>query len=143
VTALFDTIYDASRGIRTIEPTEKTVDANVECARQAIDDANCVYILGYGFDENNSNLLGLPSSLRLEKSHKTVMLTNFGNHNSVNKKASTVFFGTPDRLLSDKPAILGSLTGPYLCEKSIRNVYDALALDFDSPEERLLSTKPL
>jgi hypothetical protein len=139
-TALFDTIYDASKGIRTIAPNEKTVDAKVKCARNAIADANCVYILGYGFDENNNRLLGLTDSLRLEKSHKTVMFTSFGNYNSVNKRASTVFFGPPDRLLSDRPTMSGSPTGPYLCEKSTRNVYDALALDFDSPEERLLST---
>ena len=102
-----------------------------------------VYILGYGFDETNSQLLDLPNSLALEKNHKTVLFTNFENHNRINKKASTVFFGPPDRLLSDKPAILGALTGDYLCEKSSRNVYDALALDFDSPEERFLSTSPI
>jgi hypothetical protein len=58
----------------------------------------------------------------------------------VNKKASRVFFGRPDRLLADKPAIMGGEADDYLCEKSVRNVYDALAFDFDSPEEHLLST---
>jgi hypothetical protein len=43
-----------------------------------------------------------------------------------------------DWLLSDKPAILGDFRGSYLCEKSSRNVYDALAFDFDAPEEQLL-----
>jgi hypothetical protein len=141
--ALFDTVYEASKGIRTMAPHEKTVETAAECARHAIEEANCVYILGYGFDESNSQLLDLPNSLALEKTHKTVLFTNFENHNRVNKKASTVFFGPPDRLLSDKPTILGALTGNYLCEKSSGNVYDALALDFDSPEERLLSTSPL
>ena len=70
------------------------------------------------------------------------MFTNFGDHNLLNKKASRLFFGSPERLLSDKPAILGtpSGTGDFLCEKSTRNVYEALAVDFDSPEEHLLST---
>jgi hypothetical protein len=142
--ALLDTIYEASKGIRTIAPHEKTVEPAVESARRAIADANCVYILGYGFDENNSRLLALPDSLALAKTHKTVMFTNFGDHNLVNKKASRVFFGSPERLLSDKPAILGTPTGTgdFLCEKSSRNVYDALALDFDSPEEHL-STTPI
>jgi hypothetical protein len=99
---------------------------------------------GYGFDENNSRLLELPDSLALSKTHKTVMFTNFGYHNLVNKKASRLFFGSPERLLSDKPAILGTPTGTgdFLCEKSIRNVYDALAVDFDAPEEHLLATTP-
>jgi len=143
--ALFDTVYEASKGIRTIAPHEKTVDSVVETARRAIADANCVYILGYGFDENNSKLLLLPDSLALTKTHKTVMFTNFGDHNLVNKKASRLFFGSPERLLSDKPAILGtpSGTGDFLCEKSVRNVYDALAVDFDSPEEDPLLTTPI
>jgi hypothetical protein len=143
--ALFDTVYEASKGIRTIAPHEKTVDPVVETARRAVADASCVYILGYGFDENNSRLLQLTNRLALTKTHKTVMFTNFGDHNLVNKKASRLFFGSPERLLSDKPAMLGtpSGTGDFLCEKSIRNVYDALAVDFDSPEEHLLSTTPI
>ena len=142
--ALLDTIYEASKGIRTIAPHEKTVAPAVKSAQRAVADANCVYILGYGFDENNNRLLKLPDSLALPKTHKTVMFTNFGDHNLVNKKASRLFFGSPERLLSDKPAIAGAPTGmdDYLCEKSIRNVYDALAVDFDSPEEHLLATTP-
>lgn len=138
--ALFDTVYPASQQIRTMAPHEKIIDPAVEAARRAIGEANCVYILGYGFDVHNSRLLELPNSLNLEKTHKTVMFTNCGNYNLVNKKASRVFFGRPDRLLADKPAIMGGETDEYLCEKSIRNVYDALAFDFDSPEEHLLST---
>lgn len=67
------------------------------------------------------------------------MFTNYGDSNRINKMASRVFFRRPDRLLSDRPAIIGGTAGAYLCEKSVRNVYDALALDFDSPEERLLA----
>jgi hypothetical protein len=140
--ALFDTIYKASRQIRTMAPHEKIIDPAVEAARREIADANCVYILGYGFDEHNSRLLDLPNSLNLEKTHKTVMFTNFGNYNLVNKKASRVFFGRPDRLLAEKPAIMvmGGEADYFICEKSVRNVYDALAFDFDSPEEYPLST---
>lgn len=144
-TALFDTIYEASKGIRTIAPGEKkTEEPAIERAKHAIEDANCVYILGYGFDENNNKLLGLFDSLDLDKTNKVVLFTNFNDHNIVNKKASRVFFGNrqPDRLLANKPAIIGNQLDGYMCEKSIRNVYDALALDFDSPEEQLLSTTP-
>ena len=138
--ALFDTVYTASRQIRTMAPHEKIIDPTVETAMRAVADANCVYILGYGFDEHNSRLLDLPNSLNLEKTHKTVMFTNFEDYNLVKKKASRVFFGRPDRLLAHKPAIMvmGGETDYYLCEKSVRNVYDALAFDFDSPEEHLL-----
>jgi hypothetical protein len=140
VKSFFDTIYEASKGIRTIAPREKTVEASVECARRAIAEANCVYILGYGFDENNSSLLDLHKSIELQNTNKTVLFTNFGDNNRVNKKAARVFFGNlrADWLLSDKPAILGDFRGSYLCEKSSRNVYDALAFDFDAPEEQLL-----
>jgi hypothetical protein len=79
--ALFDTVYTASQQIRTMAPHEKIIDPAVEAARRAIADANCIYILGYGFDEHNSRLLDLPNSLNLEKTHKTVMFTNFGNTN--------------------------------------------------------------
>lgn len=137
---LFDTIYEASKGLRTIAPHEKQLDLAVENARRAIDEAGCVYILGYGFDENNNKLLELRQRLSLNKTHKTVMLTNVGDYNVINKKASRVLFGSPDHLLSDKPALSGHETGEYLCEKSIRNVYDAFAFDFDSPEELLLSS---
>jgi hypothetical protein len=34
--------------------------------------------------------------------------------------------------------MMGSEDDDYLCEKSTRDVYQALALDFDSPEERVI-----
>jgi hypothetical protein len=52
--ALFDTVYTASQQIRTIAPHEKIIYPAVEAARRAIVEANCVYILGYGFDVHNS-----------------------------------------------------------------------------------------
>lgn len=71
------------------------------------------------------------------------MFTNFNNYNVINKNASRVMFGHRNKILSDMPGIVGSETDGYLCERSIRNVYDALALDFDSPEEHLLSASTL
>jgi hypothetical protein len=87
--------------------------------------------------------LELPKHLDLEKTYKTVMFTNFGNRNIINKNASRVFFSHRDRILSNMPDVIGAETDGYLCERSIHNVYDALADDFDSPEEHLLSTSPL
>jgi hypothetical protein len=140
---LFDTIYEASKTIRTVAPHDKTLDPTVEVARRVIDDASCIYILGYGFDSHNSNLLELPIHLALERTHKTVLFTNFSNHNVINKNASRVFFGRRDKLLSHMPDVIGGETDGYLCERSTRNVYEALAFDFDSPEEHLLSATPI
>jgi hypothetical protein len=57
---LFNTIYDASIGIRTIAPSEKEIlNEDVKAASTAIHDACCVYILGYGFDPANNELLDL------------------------------------------------------------------------------------
>lgn len=134
-------IYDASTELRTIAPNEKTLTDGVKAAREAFKNANCVYIIGYGFDENNSNLLALPESLKLEKgSGKVVLFTNFGNVNQVNKNASRVFFGRNDKLLLPSQSIIGEATGDFLLERSVRDAYNALALDFDSPEERLTSS---
>jgi hypothetical protein len=92
--AALDTMYDASTGLLTIAPNEKTVSDEVLAAREALRNANCMYILGYGFDENNSKLLELPTILKLkEGSNKVVMFTNFRNVNLVNKNASRVFLG--------------------------------------------------
>jgi hypothetical protein len=143
VYALLDNIYDASKTIRTIAPLEKTIDSTVQFARSVIAEASCIYILGYGFDPHNSRLLALPEHLELGKTHKTVMFTNYNNYNVINKNASRVMFRHRDKILSDMPSIVGSETDGYLCERSIRNVYDALALDFDSPEEHLLLASAL
>jgi hypothetical protein len=75
---LLDVSYEASKTIRTIAPHEKTTSSEIEKAKNAIMNANCVYILGYGFDENNSKLLGLYESLHIGKTQgKTILFTNF------------------------------------------------------------------
>ena len=140
---LFDAIYEASKTIRTIAPQEKTIDPTVEVSRRAIADASCIYILGYGFDPHNSRVLELSTHLRLEKTLKTVMFTNFNNRNVINKNASRVFFERRHRILSNMPDIVGGGETGYLCERSVRDVYGALADDFDSPEEHLLSATPI
>jgi hypothetical protein len=138
--ALFDTAYAASKSIRTIAPYEKAldIDPTLEAAKSALRAASCIYILGYGFDPFNSELLNLRVSLDLERTHKTVMFTNFGNRNVINKNASRVLFGTRDKILSNMPDVIGHEAQSHLCERSVRNVYDALAYDFEPPEEHPL-----
>jgi len=65
------------------------------------------------------------------------MFTNFKDMNTVNKKASRLFFGDLAHFADSGP--LGKPTGRYF-EKSVRNVYDAFAGDFDALEERLTGT---
>jgi hypothetical protein len=134
-----DTIYDASTELRTIAPHEKIINDEVMIAKTTLSHAKCVYILGYGFDENNSKLLELPDILKLTTgSHKVVFFTNFRNVNRVNKDASRVFFGRNDQLRSNDYVILGAPTSDFLLERSTRDVYGAFALDFDSPEEDVI-----
>jgi hypothetical protein len=133
--SLLDVSYEASKTIRTIAPNEKTTSGEIEKAKNAIMEANCVYILGYGFDENNSKLLNLHDSLHIGKVEgKTILFTNFNDHNLVNKKASRVITGSPRAMLTGAPEITRTELGSS-SEKSKRTVYDALAFDFDSPEE--------
>jgi hypothetical protein len=140
---LLDTAYKASKNLRVISPSDKELDAKViEAAKSAIRDAACVYILGYGFDENNSMRLDLSNSLKLDPHsgslRKVVLFTNFGDINRVNKRASKLFFGNYLSFLPSRPFIWGDPMNVY-CEKSIRDVYEALAFDFDALEEQLVA----
>ena len=100
--------YEASKTIRTIAPYEKTTSTEIAKARKAIADASCVYILGYGFDDNNSKLLDLYHSLHIgqQAQGKTILFTNFNDHNVVNKKASRVLTGSPRAMLTGMPGII-------------------------------------
>jgi hypothetical protein len=124
----------ASRSIRTIDPHEKEMnDAELKLAMEWIDAAEVVYILGYGFDDNNNRRIGLNISLRLNDiSKKVVMFTNFEDRNTINKKASRLLFGHKDKFLHQ--SIYGNPTVSY-AEKSVRDVYKALEMDFEPLEE--------
>jgi hypothetical protein len=137
---LLDLAFDASKGLRTIDPGEKHLNKDlIKSASEAVEQAACVYILGYGFDANNNARIGLHNSLRAGKGRKkAVMFTNFGDINRVNKQASKLFFRTFDGFLPPK-AIEGKPDGKFFYEKSIRNVYESLELDFDSLEDQLIS----
>jgi hypothetical protein len=59
---LFDKVFAGSERLGIIEPHDKGMEVEtIERARALIDDANRVFILGYGFDENNNERLGLRS----------------------------------------------------------------------------------
>ncbi|MGH1403015.1 MAG: hypothetical protein ACRBDL_02115 [Alphaproteobacteria bacterium] len=141
-----DEIYQASRGIRTIGSFKKN-DNVIQFAQKKIEEAEDVYILGYGFDESNNKRLGLKDLLSLGGLNqgkqpgdvgvkKNVYFTNFCDHNSVNKKAGKALVNDTARFLQDKSKIyVPESHYPHVVhtyyEKSIKNVYDALEQDFD------------
>ena len=129
----------ASNGLRTIDPHDKAQDKTIlDAAKRWIDDANVVYILGYGFDDNNNDRLDLRNSLRVKPGNrKSVMFTNYGDLNTVNKRASRVFYGTYDKFLTGY--VHGFPSNGDFREKSIRTVYEALEKDFDVIESLLIA----
>lgn len=138
---MFDMADKAAQQIRTIGPHDKDQNAEViERARTAIRDAACVYILGYGFDENNSRRLDMRSLSSYSSKPRVVLLTNYNDSNRINKKASQLLFGNATRLLGIGQEIATD-GGSFYVEKSTRDVYSALEQDFDSVEE--LSSYPL
>jgi hypothetical protein len=126
---LFDVIYDASKGLRVIDPHDKDADDDQPTiAQTAIGTAKRVFILGYGFDEHNSERLKLREYLAngvVNPCFQLVAFTNYLDVGQVNKRASKLFYGNPGHF----PARCYLLENRY--EKSVRNAYDALALDFD------------
>jgi hypothetical protein len=128
---LLDVVYAASKGLRVIDPHDKgTDDRNITMARRAIADAKRVFILGYGFDEHNSERLNLREYLAQTGSpgYQLVAFTNYQDINQINKRASKLFYGHSRNWPPGGPAIEDRY------EKSIRNTYDALAFDFDLAE---------
>ena len=103
---------------------------------EAIKKAAVVYILGYGFDKNNNDRLKLNDSLKFSKLTfpKGILFTNYGDSDRVNKTASRLFFDHPSQFWHGRPRpMVWQEAGKY-CEKSVRDVYEALELDFDSLE---------
>jgi hypothetical protein len=134
---VMDAVLEASLDLRTIDPHDKADNAEaINLAQDKIRKAEIIYILGYGFDERNSKRLGLDPTW-ISDAKPIIMFTNFGDSNRVNKKAGRV-------LLNDNAAFLPpaqpyqrymkGATQRYI-EKSVRNVYDALAFDFDELED--------
>ena len=101
--------------------------------------AKIVYILGYGFDENNNERAGLRQYLGQGRLNKTVMFTNYNDLNIINKKASQLMLNRYDGF--DGKTSVGNPENDGYAEKSVRNVYDALEMDFYALETQFSKTK--
>ena len=138
-----DKSYCASQGIKIIGDHKHNDDAEVKeianIVQKLIKSAKFIYILGYGFDEQNNQLLGLNilNNAELPYNSKFVMFTNFGDSNRINKKTGALFLDNPNAFSTSGRLVLEREddSGPYCYyhyEKSVRNVYDAFAYDFDA-----------
>lgn len=130
---IMDAAYIASQGIRTIHEEKNKDPDTINEARERIRDASDVFILGYGFDENNSECLGLHESLEINDDNlKRIFFTNYEDKQSINKRASLIFSGRRGNFGPNSPYVIESEPfGSSLAEKSTRNVYDAIEQDFD------------
>ena len=67
-------------------------------------------------------------------------ITNFGDLNTINKAASSLFYSDYGRFLN--ASIIGfTYDGNYI-EKSVRTVYEALEKDFYALENELIAMTP-
>ena len=143
--ATLDRIYHASQCLRTVGQVDKDAEGDTLClAKEALKLAKNIYIFGYGFDRENSQLFELNKYLNYEnqnfpemdKGRLNVYFTNYGNHNSINKRASEIFYGStlkflknqPDRQENKRQNIHDWLS---CYEKSTKDVNGALKEDFD------------
>lgn len=124
--------WEASRHINVILGNKSNRADTVNAAKSVINAAKHVYILGYGFDENNNKLIGIESISRVSKLKKSmpfcrIHFTNYRDPNRINKTVGMTFLKDPTAFLG---AMLPSGLAGAWCQKSINNVYDALANDF-------------
>jgi len=137
---ILDKAHVAAKTIRTI-PNDKGLDQPaLTLARDAIAQASVVYILGFAFDANNCERLGLNESLNetRKQSPKVVCYTNFQNVKNVDRAANKLFYGTE----YPHPGDLERHRNPqddFMYEKSVGNCYEAFRADFGTPENDLLA----
>lgn len=134
---MLDAFYAASRGIRTIAPSEKDTDQSMlQSAQKHVHHAEVVYILGYGFDEDNNRRIGLDQIMSptgpMPSHPVSIMFTNFKDANVINKRVARMLGHSHDAFIGK--AIWGTPGSGVYIEKSTRCAYGALSVDFDALE---------
>jgi hypothetical protein len=121
--SLLDFCVSASENIRVIDPHSKGLGTECAEAQGMLDAAENVYFLGFGFDPNNTFRLGWPS----QRQNRNIYFTNMDDAMTVNKRFAAAL---------NKPAFAGDGARiGYGAEKSTRNCYDAIALDFGALDQ--------
>jgi len=97
----YNNAYKYSEEMRIIAPNEKADrKSHLDKAKQLIRDAEVIYILGYGFDENNNKLLALDEPTNFSQ-NKKVYFTNFDGVKTVDKNFVKAFGLNYDRYMID------------------------------------------
>lgn len=128
----------AASSIRTIGQHDKDQNEDdLQRARDWIGAAAIVYILGYGFDLQNSQRIGLNklsvAAGETDKKSKHVLFTNYRDPNTVNKRAGNLLLGDPNAFPKGRDPV--KVDRRRYFEKSEQDVYQAFAQDFDEVEE--------
>ena len=125
---ILNACWKAGENLRVIDPNTKD---GPECAEaiQMLDRAETIYFLGFGFDANNISRLDFPHRKRAATK---IYFTNYLNSMTVNKRAGTTFKMPEFRTHANEQF---SGNGSAIGEKSIRDCYEALALDFGALED--------
>jgi sulfur relay (sulfurtransferase) DsrC/TusE family protein len=125
--------YEASKNLNVIDPIDKNNGNRIPNEwRKRVMDAWDIYILGYGFDNNNSHRLYLNEIFgSAEAAVRSVRFTNFQDSNRVNKRTADLYKIRFDSFLPSSPGIVGHPYSGAYYEKSVRDVYGALNLDFE------------
>ncbi len=76
----YDTSYKISKGIQVIDGLKNSNDLkHIKFARNKIKDANRIFFLGFGFDKNNLDYLGIDGSDNASLNGKDIFYTNHDN----------------------------------------------------------------
>ena len=124
----YNRAYQLSKNLSVIDPDDKMTNiTRFNKAKEILEESDRVYILGYGFDENNSKRLNLPNSLR-KKPRKTVLFTNYGAQMKVDALAGAALYGDETIFVEARKSLYTHVENVYW--RSTNNVYDALQNDF-------------
>lgn len=119
----------AGEPLGVIDPHTKP-GPNSSVAKTILENSGRMYFLGFGFDKNNLARLHFPSGSS-QYNQREIFFTNMGNSLSINKRVSQAL---SIQIMSQPDNWAGQNTH-FICEKSVRDVYGAIELDFGALSE--------
>jgi hypothetical protein len=127
VTNYLDQCWLSAQQLKTVDPDEKDGGGDLQPVKDLIMGADLIYVLGFGFDRSNIQRIALDRvRIKAEATPaKNIFYTNFENSWTVDKVAEHIF-GANNLPISKYARGANNIW----VERSTRNVYDAIALDF-------------